>query len=557
MAITPAERRGYDERVRQTREEYENRETDANKRRSEEIKRLEKRHREEVARLNEDYQNQIDSLQSNNRETLTERDQKHRNEVAEIKGLYMDQLRRKMEDNASQRRALEETYEAQLEKQKETSTGQRAHLSERQSEELAKRDEKLNEAIRSARAKTAEGIEDNRNRLTAAHQKEKEILRKDRDESLLRKDFERNELSKSLNGEIKRVERSKDEAVSHWHQKYYDTVENMKSEHSESMQSQKELLDQEVLNQRQKYQNKLEEKSAQMDINNDDFRDSVVGRQNAQIRSRESKIQTLQNKLNNQITNDQRMRNKERDNLAQAYEARFRDLARQKDESVDVMKELNAQRINNVTARNDQVLRAASQDFRSEVNLMNLKNREDRKGLEEQHRDQIRQAGQTADKRIRKMEKLTTQNVRDLASYYDENLNTLKVDYAEKVDAQRDNHVSEQNRLTNVMTNRFRDMESRFQQRMEQTVDKYEDQIARMKEDSAKEKKRLEEAYQSRLKDLEKGHRLEKDSMEQKYETKLAMSNEKHAEEINKVNRRHEEDIRVAVNRANSYSRKA
>lgn len=557
MGITPAERRSYDERLQKTREDYETRESELQKRRNEELKRLEKRHREELAKVSEDYQRQLEEIQNRNRETMTDRDRRHRDEVDEIKGLYVGQLRKKMEENASQRRELENTYQESLTRQKQVSESQKGNLSERQNAELARRDQQVNEILQQARQETRTGITENREKLQQAHERDMELSRREREDLVLRKEKEKGELRKAYEQQVKQEKRMRNQSEENWSQKYYDTTKTMQDEYAQNLDASRSHLSDAVAANRDKYQAKLAEKEAKLEELNESFRDDVNNRQNTQVRSRDYRIQALETRLNNEIMNAERSKNLEKENLTRAYEARYQDLEKQKGEVLDQSANLTRDRVNQVMKKNDQVLRNANRDYRSQMSLVNSRNREERKLMVEQQADQINQTRNSADKRVRQMQKLTTENARNLQNYYDDSLEQLRVGFSERVDNQREAHLEEQTKLANVMSGRVRDLENRYQQKLEQTVGSYEDKLARLKEDYQKELKSFETATRQRLTEREKGHRIEKESLEQKYEAKLAVTEERHQEEINRLRKRHEEDLKAVATRVNSYNRKA
>lgn len=557
MAVSQAERRSYDDRIRQTREEAEEREASLVKRKNAELKRLEQRHQAELKKINEEYQNQLDSVQSRNRETLTERDRKHREDMDEMKGVYLGQLRRKMEDNQQQREVLEETYRNELAKQKSVSSAQRDHISQRQSEALAERDERFNELVQSSRKEMNEAIDRNRRQLGEAHEKETSVLRADRDESLARKELEKRELVKAYTGQVKHERRLREGTEGRWHQKYYDTVENMKSAHGEQIEGMRDEMAEAIVHERDKFQRKLEDQYQNSAMQSQNFQDSVENRQNSQIRSRDSQIQNLQAKLNTEKVKNERMRGLERRNLTQAYEKRWDDLERQRRETVDVMKDLADRRVAAARGNGDETIRQMERDRRIQTANDRMRNREDRQQLIEAGKDRQEEVQAAADRRIRQVQKDTNESIRVMSDHYDEKLADVKDTYAERVTKQRDAHVTEQSNLTRDINKRFRDFEIRAGNRLEMVTGEYENKIAQMKENFAKDKRRIEDMYEQRLNALSKGHKVEKDSVEQKYEAKLAVSEERHREDMEKLNRKHQEELKVVAQRVNGYSRKA
>ncbi|MBX3040237.1 MAG: hypothetical protein KF789_05945 [Bdellovibrionaceae bacterium] len=557
MGITPAERKSYDDRVRETREEYENRESEILRRRNDDLKNLERRHREELTRMADEYERQLGTIQDRNRETLSERDLKHRQDMEEMKGLYMGQLRKKMEENGLQRKELEQSYRSDLQKHKQVNESQRSNLTFQQQEELARRDERFEETVREMREGMKEGVDRTKERLQASHDKEKDVLRKGKEDLLVRQERDKRELAKSYEGRLKHEKAMRNQDNENWSSKYYDTIGSMKEEFDERYEGQRGLLKQEVVNQRDKYQRKLEEKSAALDESNEVLRDGVLNRQNTQIRSRDSQIQALENKLNQERSRAERRLGAERSNILHAYENRFKDLERQKNSVVKEMNDLSGERIERLRGQNDDLMKTSNLEHRNQSTLANIRNREERAMLLENHKERLDHANDTAEKRIQQLQKAQTQENKALDRYYGRTLETMKDGYATKLDDQRNAQLENQSKAVGTLQTRFKDMQRRYEKRMEQTVDVYEQKLAELKEKQDVEMRRLQANFDERLTAEKKGRKLEVDSMEQKYESRMALAKERHQEEIDKVQKRHEEEIRVAVNRASSYSRKA
>ena len=84
-SISSSDRARQDEKIRQTREEFENRESEAAKRRQAEMKRLESSHNEELRKITETYEGQLAEIKDRNRETLSGRDFENNRKIEEVR----------------------------------------------------------------------------------------------------------------------------------------------------------------------------------------------------------------------------------------------------------------------------------------------------------------------------------------------------------------------------------------------------------------------------------------------------------------------------------------
>ncbi|MNL02614.1 hypothetical protein D3C87_1231260 [compost metagenome] len=125
------------------------------------------------------------------------------------------------------------------------------------------------------------------------------------------------------------------------------------------------------------------------------------------------------------------------------------------------------------------------------------------------------------------------------------------------MDQSREENLNERVSMSKEMTQRFRNLENSFNGKLENTVKSYETKLSDLKDTQARELKRLENLYTQRLSERDKAARLEKESVMQKYEAKIVQSNESHTDQLDRMNRRHQEDMQNLAVKVNSYNRKA
>lgn len=119
-SISSSDRARQDDIVRNTREDYENRETENNKRRAQELKRMETRHHDEIKNITDDYETRIAELKDRNRETLSDRDMANNRKIDEVRQTYRESLRNKMEDAYNDREQQKNTYTGEIKSKKKS-----------------------------------------------------------------------------------------------------------------------------------------------------------------------------------------------------------------------------------------------------------------------------------------------------------------------------------------------------------------------------------------------------------------------------------------------------
>lgn len=555
-SISSSDRARYDEQLSRIRDEYDKKEAENTKKKNAEIKRLEERHGNELANVKDSYENRIAELKDRNRQTLNEKDFANNRKIAEVRQAYQDSLKSKTEESYQSRQALRNSYEGALTKQQQVSDSQQASLRNQMQDEISLRDARFSQMASETQQKSKESIQNLSRRLNESHGKERDVLVQGFAETQSGRERQATEVRKSLESRLKDSERQRELDNSKWSQKYTDTVISKSEEYSDNLNIKQQLLDAQRGELKNKYDTALAEKQSQIDVQHENFKDSVNERLNSQIRSRDSKIARLNSKLNNEVSKNDRLRGIERRNLTNAYEDRLSLAELQRDSGIQQLKQLNDERIGKVQDKNDQILRTRDRDFKSQVSSMKARHREEREMLAQQHKDQVSQISNNAEGRVQKILDLTNRNSNELGKYYTESLDVVKSNYENRMDVYREKTVNDQVATHKVMSERFRNMETSFNQKLNQTVKTYENKLAQMQDEHSKQMTRLEKMHSERTTDRDKAGRMQQETLAMKYEAKLAQLNEAHQQQIDRMNRRHEVDMQNLANKV-SYSRKA
>ncbi|WP_413291435.1 hypothetical protein [Bdellovibrio sp. HCB337] len=546
-----------DDRVRKTREDYESREAENQKRQKAEMEHLNKKHYAEINRITADFDREMDELKSHYRQNLNERDQSNIRKVDEVRNLYKEQLRKKTEENDGDRRQMRNAFNGAIQKQKSISEMQKDNLIENHQSEINQQGEKFQEMSLRNRQELKESLGDHDQKLKDAHGREMNATIKDRDTQLGNKDRDNKELRKAYEGKLNAERRQREAESSRWNQKYKDTVANNNEEKTDTMRTQGFVLRGELDELNRKYNNAINKKYEQLDDANQELRDSVNDRLNGQVRSKQSQIERLSSKLNHEMINNERLRNIERRDLQSKHVEQVDLLERQKEGAVENMKALNNKRIGEMVDHTNKSLRNSNRDHKSEMDLTTQRNRQDREMLVQQQKDAVEQISGTAESRVKKITKLSRDNQEAYSKYFDSSLDQMKDNYSERITEQRDRNTDDMVRLNKAMSDRFRGMEKNYGQRMEALTSTYESKINQMNENHQKELKRIESYYAQRMNNKDKEVKQSQGSLEMKYEAKIAQMNEAHQDQLDRMSRRHQEDMQNLSTRMSNYSKKA
>jgi len=556
-SVGASDRKSSDDRIRKTREEYETKEAENQRKQKAEMELLNRKHHEELSRLSDDFDRQIDELKNQFRSSMSERDQNNTRKVDEVRNIYREQLRKKTEENEGDRREMRKVSTGALEKQKTIAEMQKENLIENHRDELTESQNKFQEMTKRTREEMKGSLNHHDKVLKQSHEKELGATIKDRDFQVSNKDRDNKELRKAYEAKLTAERRQKESEVARWNQKYKDNVVNNNEEKSDTMKTQGMILKGELGELNRKYDNAINKKYEQLDGVTEELRETVNDRLNGQVRSKQSQIDRLNSKLNHQMINDERLRNIERRDLESKYVAQMDLLEKQKEGTVDQMKEINKKRIGKVISDTDKTLRTTYREQKGDKELMTQRNRQDRELLLQQHKDNVNLISDTAEGRVRKITKIARQNQDSYANYYDRSLDQMKDTFSDRVEAQREKSTDDMLRMNRALGDRFHGIEKNHQLKLEAVTNTFDAKVSQMKEAHEKELKRIENYYSQRLANRDKETKQQAGSLEMKYEAKIAQMNETHQDQLDRMNRRHQEDMQNLATKKMNYSKKA
>jgi hypothetical protein len=556
-SVGASDRKSNDERIRKTREEYESKEAENQKKQKAEMELLNHKHHEELSRLSDDFDRQIDELKDQFRSSMSDRDQNNTRKVDEVRNLYREQLRKKSEENEGDRREMRRVSTGALAKQKSIAEMQKENLLENHREELTQSQAKFQEMNARNRDEMKGSLSHHDQLLKESHEKELGATIKDRDIQVGNKDRDNKEMRKAYESKIANERRQKESEVARWNQKFQDTVLNNNEEKSDTMKTQGMILKGELAELNRKYDNAINKKYEQLDNAGEELRESVNDRLNSQVRSKQSQIERLSGKLNHQMINDERLRNIERRDLESKYVEQMDLLEKQKEGAVEQMKETNKKRIGKVLSDTDKTLRTTFREQKGEMELKTQRNHQDREMLIQQHKDNVDLISGTAENRVRKITKVARENQDAYANYFDKSLDQMKDTFSERVDAQREKGTDDLVRMNKALGDRFHGIEKNHALKLEAITGTYDAKVGQMKEAHEKELKRIENYYSQRLANRDKETKQQTGSLEMKYEAKIAQMNETHQDQLDRMNRRHQEDMQNLATKVSNYSKKA
>jgi len=556
-SINQSDRQRYDERIRSIQNEADDREVENNKKRDDQIRRMEAAHRKEITNVQNEFQKELSGIQSANKERINQRDQELQRQIDDIKSMYRESLKKKTEDFQTSMKRSREAFDGEVNKTKQIARESGDYQVKKFENERLGKEKEFSEVTEQMHERMREGLKDSTEKLKSAHNKEKGALIADRDR--IHEQNQRELQRVRNNGEelLRNEKRSHRGDNQRWENKFKEQVGQLNTSHGDVLEAHNTQLQDEIQNQRERYLSVTAKKQNEIDQAYEKDRVDFEERFEKQVRGRDYQVQELKNKLNTEKANNNSTRLSERRNLIRDYEGKLKNIETQKGKIQDNMNDLAHKRVDDVKFNGESLLRKVNREHVIERNNLVNRNREDRALLAQQTSDHIEHVEQTADERVEKMKNLTREQEKQLARYHDEAIDMAKDNFDQKLQVQRENNQNDLIRHNATLSERLRKIEGKYNTRVDILVQNYENKIAEMQHDFEKEKRSIATGYESRLSEREKGSKSELGALEMKYEAKIAEMNERHEEEVSRIHARQKEEIQKVAQKMNNFSKKA
>ncbi|MCK6598049.1 MAG: hypothetical protein L6Q37_06765, partial [Bdellovibrionaceae bacterium] len=426
MAVTRADRAQDTSRITDLRDEYENRETQAEKKKSLEIKRNQKKHQDELKDVKQTYEDKISNLQEKYADKLNETEQKHQKQISDVRSLYLNQLKNKMEEANTEKKVLNDNYQMEAETQDKINESQKELLKKRFQEEIAKRDDNINSLHEKTRVGLQESVNTRSRKLQEAYNKELNTLKGNQEierERFLKEKADSKDFYKS---QISDLNKTKERQNTNWENKFSNAIEALGQQYSENDQVKQEIMQEELHRNKEKFDQKYEKLENRVLQANDTFRDSVDDRYNNQVRSRDAEINKLKNRMYVDQANLSKRKDLEKKNIIGEYEKRQANIEDMMDQQRESLKLVNNERIDKVINTNSKFNNELQKRTKIEQNLVNEKHRQDRAALTELHRNETFNIENSSEKRIDTIQKIANNKETKLVNYYDEYLDQMR-----------------------------------------------------------------------------------------------------------------------------------
>lgn len=556
-SISASDRSRTTDEVRRAREDYENRETEATKKHRREVKRLSQSHEKEVQELKDYFKEQIDSVRVKSSEAMSKREQEHIAKTEKLRSMYAQQLQNKLKEQETSREINRENYETSISKERQIHNLQREVLKSKFDDSLKEKDRQYVDLASRSKDEMKKTLEDRSNRLQEKHKVEKNVLIQGMDEKTEGYSRNSSEMRKSFENRLADQKRAheleKGRLNTSWKAGY---LEQEKMNNS-LVNGKEKVLQSENRRLQTKYNNALQERLEALNRAESSLKEKAVDRIDREVRAAESDKLRIQNdRIIDMITN-RRIRDLEKDNLINQYEDRMQGLYREREGFKESVLQVADERVDKAIKTNEELSRNTNSDYKLKANLTEMRNREDRDQLLSMHKQTTEGLKTQTEQRVDKMLKATADAQQNQEKMHKEHIGQLKNMYVDTLSEQRIKNLEQMRDQYQRMDTRLKETEKKSYERAKNLVDGYEQKLSALETHYREQLDQVQKSANEKIKQREKSHVLEQKSQELKFESKIAQIQEDHDKDLQRLERRHQEQMAALASKVNYYKQKA
>lgn len=556
-SINAADRSRYTDELRNQREEYQNREAENTKKQKKEVRRLNQSHDKELEKVKAAYEEKIEDLRKNSREQLTEKDQSNIAKVESLRKLYSDSMTKKQTESEDLRQSQNQAYQAQIAKERDISENQKILMKQQFDESLKDNNRDFEQFSTQARDEMQKSLSKSREKLSERHRLEMGEMVKDRDQTKLADEKKYREMRNYLEGQVKdqasrsRMEKARAEEswTGHYNNKQVEMGE-IDKRRSEELKFEKGRI-------QEKFKDVYEKRAEELGDAFESFKENVDDRVENQLRAIKQENQNLKSGEVARVNTLRRLTDLEKDSLVHDYELRMKDQADVSRGQMEALREINRTKIQEAVDKNSEVLNGATLRFKSNQIIENNRHVEDRERLVSEKNSAIDGISKRSQSRIDKILKGSVNEQKIQNKLHNEGINSLKESYQAELGKQRETQLEQLRDTYARMEVRLKETELKNQTKLENTVNNYEERLGQMKDQYEAEIKKQAQAYESRIGNMKKEYEVGVKTEEVKSQTKLQDIQNVHEKEMDRVERRHQEQMAALTQKMNYYAKKS
>lgn len=532
-----------DEKIRKTREEAKERESDIVKRHHREMRRITEQHVAELQKIKQDHANQLKEYQRESQETINARDHKYQKEMEGLRNMHKKQLQNVAGDasknvDLTRKVANDEVTQAQL-----RNDARVKDLTADFTRNLKAKEESTQRAMSELREANQKSVQEYRENINKKHAKELELVQEERQREISEVGAQSMQYRKVTEGRI----RDQDLRHQQDRQKSSDDLEDaVMRERQNQAQNEKILRDgfSAGLNKtRKRFEEKMSAEREKIDAAQGKTKEQVYERINNQLRGLERRNVNLKDQNARDQVRYKHQADQQVGNLREAYQGNLEVAQRERDEAIRQGNERNHKDITKVNEKNSRLMVDMNRDFLERMNTQEDIHKTSVDAIESDFQAQQTMTRANADNRVKHIVSETEADKERLAEYFDNNRQVSAKSHREEMLELKHKFETEKREGIDRIKNTMRKQELEHAEKSASLVAKYEKEIARLNDELVRVRRNNDEDLKRLASEMSRQHKMELDAQQLQYQERMRKTQDLHSDEMRKTNKVHQERV--------------
>lgn len=533
-----------DEKLRRTREEYQEKDAEKIKQLQKDRKRVAEQHKAEIDSLKEAHSQDVERLKNAMKVSMSERDRKYQKEIEELRQIQRKQHEKTISENAATTDATKQNRDREIELAEMRRERQRSNMQRNYESELNELQENFKSELEKLREGQEKALKNQRKDLIAQREQETEILRNQRDKEVA-------DVENRLDQTRRYEKATKNDLI----RKNRNDTRRLDEHYTANLQEEKANSAQVRNFEREAYQDSLKALNERYKREKQSDVDDISESQEAYRKEINERYDTDLRKAEAKLRAERALNLRERDEMTKKQSLEKAGIREQANANIEVYKkqaEMAQQSVQNAHTRELEKVNKGNEVTLSHLDKQNRSQRQ----IEVQRyaealdltemtlKNQNTQIQNNSNLRVKRAYEENARTQQQMEKYYVDKIEDLKKLHHQQLAEQRESLIKERTEALSRSYDLMQKQEVDFAQRENKMVIDHEDEVKALKNQLVIQKRDLDRDHQKIVEELKKAHQIELETQQIQNENKVRQAQLSHDQEVQRLNRAHQEKLR-------------
>ncbi len=538
-----SDKKAYSESVKKNPNKKTQQQNEVTAKHRKEIKGLAQKYSAEMEALKNRHQQEMTQLKARANESMSRRDKKNNEEISEIRNVHRQQVEKSARENEERIEVMKDQYETQNEKLKKSAERQLENKDKNLQNISAENSKRFEEYSENMREGMQKGLDSQREKIEDKYVKQAKILIDDRDLQMENAQDANRRMRIDKDAEIARLQQLKRDQKENLAEDYMAKVNQERKIHASDIENRREVYKGSVDQLRERYREALDKEKIENAENQGGFKRGVEGRLSEQVRNLERRVNQMKSDHAATEIELKKSYDKQKQNLKNAFQLNVEDFEKQRDESVDLYKEVAHKDVLKSKKEFDKTLKMSNTYYKGELNNLKARAEETNEQKTEEYNRMKDHLTQRMDKRVATVQTGLQMENKKSQDFYNDSLEQMKVVQNDTLMDVRETLNKEKKEVVSNLRENLRKNAMKSNDQLIGTKLELEKKLQNIADDNERRLRSLKWESDRMLKEQAKESKMSLEMKEQQYKSKIAQMQEEYKKNVDVMNKKHQDEV--------------